>query len=257
MTTKKFETLDGFNSVGAATLESTLTVAANTIVGTNVLYVDTVNGLVGIGKVPSVNYELDIDGDLRANTFYGDGSNLTNVQIDVQQVLDANVFLRADTTNDFNSSGAVSPQTLGIANNSILRVKSGSIFINTNESLNFGTSAESTFSSNGTHLNVTGTEVNFSNTVNALDFNTPSDLRLKTNVHVIEDALDKIKSIRGVTFEWKESKKQSAGVIAQEISEVLPQVVKESGEHYTVNYDGIIALLIEAIKELEGKVNGN
>jgi hypothetical protein len=102
-----------------------------------------------------------------------------------------------------------------------------------------------------------------------------SDARLKTNIVNIPQALDKVKSINGVTYSWNEIAKQCgvgdihehAGVIAQEIQSVLPQVVRQapfdtaqdgsskSGEHYlTVQYDKLVPLLIEAIKELSAEV---
>jgi hypothetical protein len=100
-----------------------------------------------------------------------------------------------------------------------------------------------------------------------------SDRRLKDNITLIPNALEKVMSIRGVTFDWNDTsfyagfrpkiKHNDAGVIAQEIQAVLPQAVdyapfdrddegnSKSGENYlTVKYEKIVPLLIEAIKEL-------
>jgi len=91
-------------------------------------------------------------------------------------------------------------------------------------------------------------------TVKATDFNTTSDQNLKTNIQTIENPLDKIVQIRGVNFEWKENNKPSAGVIAQEVEKVLPQLV--NGEDTkTVNYNGLIGLLIEAVKAQQEEIN--
>lgn len=80
-----------------------------------------------------------------------------------------------------------------------------------------------------------------------------SDIRLKSNIKKINGALDKIDKISGYTFDM--DGKREAGIIAQEIKEVLPEVVGEfekDGEMYlNVDYPKIIALLIEAIKELK------
>ncbi len=90
-----------------------------------------------------------------------------------------------------------------------------------------------------------------------------SDARLKTNVAPIENALDKVEAIRGVTFDPNETalalgvdNTPQVGVIAQEIEAVLPQLVTDSAyEGYkTVKYDKLTALLIEAVKELSAKV---
>lgn len=99
-----------------------------------------------------------------------------------------------------------------------------------------------------------------------------SDRRLKKDIEVIPNALEKLKSIRGVTFKVNDLAKslgftdesEQVGVIAQEVEEVLPQVIKhapfdigengesKSGENYkTVQYEKIVPLLIEAIKELQ------
>jgi hypothetical protein len=81
-----------------------------------------------------------------------------------------------------------------------------------------------------------------------------SDRRIKTDIRRIEGALDKVTQISGYTFtRTDETNKgaRQAGVIAQEIIEVLPEVVQKSEEtgHYSVSYGNITALLIEALKE--------
>ena len=103
-----------------------------------------------------------------------------------------------------------------------------------------------------------------------------SDRRLKTNIKTIENPIDKIKKIDGFTFNWNERANQIAGyskdinvlgVYAQQIQEVLPEAVKLapfdndgndnsiSGENYlTVQYEKLVPLLIESIKELNKKV---
>jgi len=87
------------------------------------------------------------------------------------------------------------------------------------------------------------------------DINSLSDSSLKENVSVIDNALDKIIKIDGVNFNWKSSGKESMGVIAQEVEKILPQLVDESDNLKSVNYNGLIGLLIEAIKELNNKID--
>ena len=83
-----------------------------------------------------------------------------------------------------------------------------------------------------------------------------SDERLKENVNTIDGALTKIVSSRGVTFNRTESPdRKEIGVIAQEIEKILPEVVyKDNKDYLSVNYSGIIPVLIESIKELEQRV---
>jgi hypothetical protein len=80
-----------------------------------------------------------------------------------------------------------------------------------------------------------------------------SDERLKDNIAPITNALDKVLSISGNTFDWNEKSDHEGndvGVIAQEILEVLPEAVTTRDTGYlAVRYEKIIPLLIEAIKE--------
>jgi hypothetical protein len=82
---------------------------------------------------------------------------------------------------------------------------------------------------------------------------------MKNNITPIPNALDKVLSISGNTFDWNEKSGKEgteAGVIAQEVLEVLPEVVTTRDNGYlAVHYDKIIPLLIEAVKELSGKVD--
>ena len=119
----------------------------------------------------------------------------------------------------------------------------------------FGTQKLAT-KSNG--IDVTGhTEtdtLNVSGIATAQDFNSASDENLKTNIRTIEDPLAKVVQIRGVNFDWKESQRPSLGVIAQEIEKVLPELVTDNGTK-TVNYNGLIGLLIETVKEQQKQID--
>jgi hypothetical protein len=90
-------------------------------------------------------------------------------------------------------------------------------------------------------------------TLTAVDLNATSDINLKENIHTVENALETVSSLRGVSFDWKENGKSSYGVIAQELEDILPELVKQ-GEIKSVNYNGIIGVLIEAIKELKEEI---
>ena len=84
-----------------------------------------------------------------------------------------------------------------------------------------------------------------------------SDARSKTNVETIPNALDKIDSIRGITYNKIEDPKgdRYMGVIAQELQDILPEVVTEDENgHLAVAYGNITGVLIEAIKELRAEI---
>jgi hypothetical protein len=88
--------------------------------------------------------------------------------------------------------------------------------------------------------------------------NQASDLRLKKNITNIENALDKVKALRGVKYQWKDEVRGGdeyrIGFIAQEVNEVEPTLIfidKKSEEQYMgVQYKDVTALLVEAVKEL-------
>src|SRR5210317_1399612 len=91
---------------------------------------------------------------------------------------------------------------------------------------------------------------------------TPSDERLKENVKVIDNPLEKLDKLRGVTFDWIDREdKRSGGIIAQELEKVMPELVREvdslknEDSFKAVDYNGLIGLLIEAVKELSNKCN--
>ncbi len=93
-----------------------------------------------------------------------------------------------------------------------------------------------------------------------------SDIRYKINIRPVENALDKVKSLRGVYFNWDQkafpnkefTDKTEIGFIAQEVEKVLPEVVtkdKTPEEYRSVKYDKVVALLVEAIKEQQKQID--
>jgi hypothetical protein len=81
-----------------------------------------------------------------------------------------------------------------------------------------------------------------------------SDFRLKTNIETITNALEKVSKMRGVMYTRIDNGDKGSGVIAQEIQEVLPEIVLDNGEYLSVAYGNIVGVLIEAIKDLTIKV---
>lgn len=83
-----------------------------------------------------------------------------------------------------------------------------------------------------------------------------SDERLKSDVETIDEALGLVNKLRGVSFTVKETGKRNIGVIAQEVMDVVPEVVhNNSSGLLSVSYGNLVGLLIEAVKELSEKVN--
>ena len=90
----------------------------------------------------------------------------------------------------------------------------------------------------------------FNNNVTAF-----SDERLKDNIETLENGLDKVEQLRGVTY--TRDGKENLGVIAQEIEKILPEIVKTADDEIgtkSVDYSRLTAVLIEAVKDLSAKV---
>lgn len=87
------------------------------------------------------------------------------------------------------------------------------------------------------------------------DLNSNSDESLKQNINTFEGGLAAVKSMRGVRYEWKESGKSSIGLIAQEVEKILPELVATGEDDIkSIQYGNIVAVLIEAVKELSARV---
>ena len=110
----------------------------------------------------------------------------------------------------------------------------------------------------GLLLDLNTRKVTFPNAITAAGTVFPSDERLKTSVAPIAEPLDKVSRIRGVTYQSAAdcSKPREVGVIAQEVEQVMPEIVAECGSGMKgVDYARLTALLIEAVKELREKVD--
>jgi len=117
----------------------------------------------------------------------------------------------------------------------------------------------------GTAGSATAGEIRATNNVTAFY---SSDARLKENVQVIPNALAKVQQLRGVNFDWTQQyindhggedgffvRKHDVGMIAQEVEAVLPELVADRSDGYkAMKYDRVVALLIEAVKELAAEV---
>ena len=100
-------------------------------------------------------------------------------------------------------------------------------------------------------FNATG-DAAITGSMTALYYSHTSDIRLKTEIHPVRHALEKLLSIRGVEFEWKKDGRGDMGVIAQNVEKVFPNLVQTHPDGFkSVEYDALIAPVIEALRELK------
>jgi hypothetical protein len=103
-------------------------------------------------------------------------------------------------------------------------------------------------------IKVTAGDVNVNGSVTASQYFHNSDMRLKTDIHPISHALDKLLTIRGVDFKWKKDNRDDMGVVAQNVAEAFPYVVRQNNDGFeTVEYDSLVGPVIEAIRELDAQ----
>jgi len=81
-----------------------------------------------------------------------------------------------------------------------------------------------------------------------------SDAKLKDDVEPLQDCLAKINQMQGVSYTFKPSGKSQVGLIAQEVLDIVPEVVELENDYYSVSYPNLVAVLIEAVKELSSRV---
>jgi len=83
-----------------------------------------------------------------------------------------------------------------------------------------------------------------------------SDERLKENIIQINNAVEIIENLEGVSFNWKEGGEKSIGLIAQNVEKVLPELVLTDNDGYkSIQYANLVAVLIEAVKEQQKEID--
>ena len=95
-----------------------------------------------------------------------------------------------------------------------------------------------------------GGDLTVAGKVRATRYSTVSDGRYKKNIKRIDSPLEVLAGIEGVTFNWIADGSSDVGLIAQDVERALPEAVQEVDDIKSVNYNGVIGLLVEAVKEL-------
>ncbi len=90
----------------------------------------------------------------------------------------------------------------------------------------------------------------------AASFIYSSDESLKANITQLNNALEKVKQLEGVSFNWKDTGRKDMGLIAQDVEKIIPEIVHTSEEGLkSVEYGNLVAILIEAVKEQQEEID--
>ena len=236
------------NTTGNVTVGGNLTVSGTTTtINSTTLTVDDKN--IEIGSVDTPSNDTANGGGITLKgatdkTIIWDSTNSN-------WTLSEHVNAASGKEYKINNTSVLSSTTLGTAvvTSSLTTVgalDSGSI------SSGFGNIDIGTSTIDSGDITVTGT-------VQATNVIAISDGNLKQNIRPLENPLEKIQKLKGVSYDWKDpnNSDHEIGLIAQEVEEVMPEVVRNL--HGTnlkgVEYQKLTALLIEAVKELSGKLN--
>ena len=227
----------------------------------------TAGGLTGtpditVGEI--IGTDLTLSGDLTVN---GTTTTLNTATLEVE---DLNITVAknaassaaadgagltvagASATFNYSHSGTKWVANKAIEATSFIGDLTGDVTGNADTATTAGTvttAAQPNITSVGT---LTGLTVN--GTVAATDFNSTSDITLKDNVSIIDNALEMINNLEGISWNWKDSGKASLGVSAQNVETVAPELVSNGSSHKAVNYNGLVGVLIEAVKSLSVEV---
>ena len=169
---------------------------------------------------------------------------------------------------EFDSSGNITLDgNIVFSNNSKVRQDSAGLILETLDS-----DEDIFFSGNDGGSAITAVRIDMSDAGaiicngNITAFGSTSDIRLKENIEIISNPLDKVKELKGVTFNYKKDGQKSTGLIAQDLEKVLPEAVYtsetiaderegiEAEEHLAIRYGNTVGLLVEAIKEQQEQI---
>jgi len=196
------------------------------------LYLVESSGNVGIGTT-SPSYKLDIVG---TSMRLRDSSNVNFVEL----AIFGGVYLGGNGTGGIRYVGTSTNDNFALVANNDEKVR-----ITTGGNVGIGSTSPAY------KLDVSGT---IRATADVVAY---SDARVKDNITTVKNALDKIKSLRGVNYTRKddETKSLKVGVIAQEVLPILPEVVQQDDQgNYSVAYGNMVGVLIEAIKEQQRQI---
>jgi hypothetical protein len=228
-------------------------ISASAAIAVSKLAASTISGITLGNNLNTLTLATSGTGLSGSTTYNGSGAATFTVTSNATSANTGSAIVARDSSGNF-SAGTITATLSGTATTS------------TNSTITDDTSTNATHYPNfvaGTSgaqgEKVSSTKFTFNPSTGLLtstDYNSSSDKRLKSNIKTVEGALDKVNSLRGVTFKWKEGGSDSIGLIAQEVQKVIPEVVtKDDNGYLGIRYTNLIGVLVEAIKEQQDQIN--
>jgi hypothetical protein len=283
----KIKTVDGSGSgLDADTVDGLH--ASTTRNSANTIPVRDANGYLNLGWINTTSGNTTTassDYYVNTNDGYIRKKTLANVRSEIMGVSSGSSFLRSDANDTFSGALTSSSRDAGIfgaydSTKTDQIWSMGTTYRNSSTGANFGnlyglaykhTNNATGGTMAGGHQMVwcqagTGYAAMGSNIWTSGNVTAYSDIRVKTNLEVIPNALEKVKQLNGYTFDRTDVKYdedgeplvpiRQTGVVAQEVLKVLPEAVTGDEEnHYSVAYGNMVGLLIEAIKEQQAQID--
>lgn len=216
------------DSSGNAIAKGNFDLSQNMSVGTNIFKTNIDNNYIGLNTYIDLSNNIhkniiDISGNIGTSTgFFGDISN-SIIMSHRDYANDTQYLIKQSSSGEISINSKSLTETIDICFDNVPQCK---------------------FNNDG-DMTINGTIYTY------------SDIRIKENIKVIEDALGKVKGLQGIKYnlinEDETKNKKHIGLLAQDVEKVVPEAIETDGDIKTVAYGNLVGLLIQAIKELDNK----
>jgi hypothetical protein len=251
--------VDGQISTATITANQVRTISNALSASFFLTFVDSNNGTLtaeslytdaGISFNPSTN-NLTVTGGITSTALNSTNVTISGVGLITTAPTTANSIANKAYVDTQIANVSIAPTQV----QTVTRSVSASHFLTFVDSDNPTLGAESLYTDAGISFNPSTNNLTVTGDVFADDFDTTSDATLKENVVTIASALDKVMAMRGVNYNRIGRDRLELGLIAQEVKQVVPEVVGQNEDgKLTVSYGNLVGLLIEAIKELSAEI---
>jgi len=236
--------VDAFTDVDLAGTTQTVNLAASTAVKTPLIEFTDGDDAMTIADGGGVTFPqiATFTSGLDCND-----QDITNIRyVNVDGVIgDAD----ANTAMTFSTDDTIKFQCAGFNQ---LVISDGAVYPHTDDDVDLGTSTYEF--KNGYFDGTLNTDtISNSGSITSATYFYSSDAALKEDIQTIENPLEKVQALRGVSYKWKDTGRKDIGLVADEVQEVLPELVVEN-EHKQMDYGHMIGLLVEAIKEQQKEI---